>query len=75
MVNAVLRRVSREKKFEFEFADEIEKISVETSHPRWLIENWIEQFEFEETEKIAEANNEDSQIGISLYAEFLQQRS
>lgn len=58
LVNAVLRKVSQEKKFEFEFVDNIEKISIETSHPRWLIENWIEQFGIEETEKIANANNE-----------------
>jgi 16S rRNA (cytosine967-C5)-methyltransferase len=58
LVNAVLRRVSREKNFEFEFVDSTEKISIETSHPRWLIENWIEQFGIEETEKITIANNE-----------------
>lgn len=57
LVNAVLRRASREK-IELEYADEIERISVETSHPRWLIEKWINQFGFDETGKIAAANNE-----------------
>lgn len=57
-VNAILRRAEREKIFEFEFADEIERLVSETSHPRWLIEKWIEQFGFEETEKLASANNE-----------------
>jgi 16S rRNA (cytosine967-C5)-methyltransferase len=38
-VNAVLRRFTREK-IELAFADEIERVSVETSHPRWLIEKW-----------------------------------
>ncbi|MET0753005.1 MAG: 16S rRNA (cytosine(967)-C(5))-methyltransferase RsmB [Pyrinomonadaceae bacterium] len=57
LVNAVLRRVLREK-VELDFTDEIEKISVKTSHPRWLIEKWTRQFGFEETEKLALANNE-----------------
>lgn len=56
-VNAILRRATREK-VKLTFADEIEQISVETSHPRWLIEKWISQFGVEETRKIAEANNE-----------------
>lgn len=57
LVNAVLRRVSREEVFEFNFTDPIDKISVMTSHPRWLIENWEEQFGGEIAENIAAANN------------------
>ena len=56
-VNAVLRRFTREK-VELDYADEIERVAVETSHPRWLIEKWIEQFGFAETEKLAQANNQ-----------------
>ncbi len=37
-VNAILRKFTREK-IELEFTDEVEKISVETSHPQWIIEN------------------------------------
>ncbi len=51
LVNAVLRKISREK-IELNFADEIEQISVATSHPRWLVEKWISQFGFWETEKL-----------------------
>ena len=57
LVNAILRRFTREK-IELDFADEIERIAVETSHPSWLIERWIEQFGIEQTEKLAAANNE-----------------
>jgi 16S rRNA (cytosine967-C5)-methyltransferase len=56
-VNAILRRATREK-FEPKFTDAIERISIETSHPRWLIERWIKNFGIEDTEKIAVANNE-----------------
>ena len=56
-VNAVLRRFTRER-VELDFADETEKLTVETSHPRWLIEKWIKDFGFAETARLATANNE-----------------
>lgn len=56
-VNAVLRRSTRET-IELEYADETDKIAVEASHPRWLIEKWTAQFGSEETAKLARANNE-----------------
>ena len=56
-VNAVLRRASREN-IELKFADEIDRISVNTSHPRWLIEKWRNHFGVETADKIAVANNE-----------------
>lgn len=58
LVNAALRRFTREQPIELKFSDDVERIAVETSHPRWIIERWIEQFGFEETEKLAEENNE-----------------
>lgn len=65
LVNAVLRRAAREEA-NFDFVDEIEKLSIETSHPRWLIEYWIAQFGFEETEKLAAANNETPKLVFRL---------
>jgi 16S rRNA (cytosine967-C5)-methyltransferase len=56
-VNALLRRVSKEKP-KLEFADEIERVSVEQSHPRWLIEKWSAQFGIDRAESIATANNQ-----------------
>jgi 16S rRNA (cytosine967-C5)-methyltransferase len=77
-VNAILRKFTREK-IELELANEIEKISVETSHPRWLIEKWIGEFGLEETAKLAEANNETPKMSFRFTAktteavkEFLQ---
>jgi 16S rRNA (cytosine967-C5)-methyltransferase len=55
-VNAILRRIS-EKVPTLEFADDVERVSVETSHPRWLVEKWIADFGFREAEQIAAANN------------------
>lgn len=41
-----------------ETKDDLEILSVLTSHPRWLLENWARQFGFEETKNLARANNE-----------------
>lgn len=57
MVNAILRRATREK-IEFKFEDDVEKVSIETSHPLWLLERWIGEFGKKEAFQIAAANNE-----------------
>lgn len=65
LVNAVLRRVQREQP-EFSYSDETERISVETSHPRWLVEKWITQFGLTETGELANANNSIPRIAFRL---------
>ncbi len=55
-VNAFLRRATRDESV-FTFDSDIERISVATSHPLWLIERWERQFGLETAERIAEANN------------------
>lgn len=76
-VNAVLRKFTRET-VELEFEDEVEKLAVETSHPKWLIEKWIADFGFDETSRIAAANNETPKLDYRLTAkttEATKQRS
>ena len=58
LVNAVLRKASKATSFNFHYADEIERIATETSHPVWLIKRWIDQFGIVKAESIASANNE-----------------
>ncbi len=55
--NAILRRAIKERP-KLAFIDEIERISVGESHPRWLIEKWSSDFGIDETARIAAANNE-----------------
>lgn len=55
-VNGVLRGLIRDET-QIEFADEMDRLSIETSHPRWLLEKWIGDFGFEKTSAIAHANN------------------
>jgi len=66
-VNAILRRFTREN-IELKFTDEVERISIENSHPRWLIEKWISDFGIEETEKLAKANNETPKLDFRFTA-------
>jgi len=67
-VNAILRRAAKEMDFDpaEKLTDKLEKLSVTTSHPRWLIEKWEAEFGFAETEKIASANNEIPQTSFRL---------
>lgn len=58
-VNAVLRRAVREPNYDpvSSVSDPLERISIQTSHPRWLIERWARSFGVEEAEAFATANN------------------
>ena len=56
LVNAILRRVSESTPV-LTFSDDVDQLSVETSHPRWLVEKWISDFGFETAQAIADANN------------------
>ena len=56
LVNAVLRRIG-EKLPTIRFPDDVERVSVETSHPQWLLKKWITDFGAREAEAIAVANN------------------
>ena len=55
-VNALLRRAGQTANQE-EYTDDIERISIRTSHPRWLIEKWEIDGGIEGAERLAAANN------------------
>ncbi|MGE0127273.1 MAG: 16S rRNA (cytosine(967)-C(5))-methyltransferase RsmB [Blastocatellales bacterium] len=62
-VNAVLRAAQREEGFGLGFnlnraiKNPLEKLSVETAHPPWLLERWVKRFGEEEARAMALANN------------------
>lgn len=57
LINALLRGFLRaEKKIRLP-RDPAARLAVSGSHPRWLVERWIERFGIEETEQLLEANN------------------
>ncbi|WP_153731238.1 16S rRNA (cytosine(967)-C(5))-methyltransferase RsmB [Sporosarcina obsidiansis] len=58
MVNGILRSILREGVPSLdEIGDPITRLSIETSHPEWLIRRWIEQYGMEEATAIAVVNN------------------
>ena len=69
-VNAVLRRATREPDYDpaATINDSFEKLSIETSHPPWLIEGWVQAFGFDEAAAFARANNEAAPTAIRLTA-------
>lgn len=56
LVNVVLRKIS-DGIVDLDHADDVERIAIETSHPRWLIDEWIADFGIEDAEQIAVSNN------------------
>lgn len=57
MVNGILRSVQRQGiKSLDEITDPLERLSIETSHPIWLIKRWVKQFGFEKTEQMCHEN-------------------
>lgn len=59
LANAVLRRVDRERE---DLAvqidgDEVDQLSLEYSHPRWIVARWLERYGRSETVTLLEANN------------------
>ena len=67
-VNAVLRRAARESDYDpvASGADVVSKISIEASHPPWLINRWINSFGLEEARALARANNETPPVGFRV---------
>ena len=67
-VNAVLRRAVRERDYDpaADVQDPINRISIETSHPRWLIERWSNSFGLDETSAFARANNEVAPVSFRV---------
>jgi 16S rRNA (cytosine967-C5)-methyltransferase len=60
LVNAVLRSVLRQKERftpPLTLPDPLSNITVNTSHPRWLVKRWIRRFGEDGALRLAEANN------------------
>lgn len=56
-INAVLKKAMNEKR-SLEGLDKEERLSIETSHPLWLVKMLSKQYDYQTTEKICYANNE-----------------
>ncbi|MEC4676130.1 MAG: 16S rRNA (cytosine(967)-C(5))-methyltransferase RsmB [Nitrospirota bacterium] len=61
VVNGVLRNILRRKNDftpPLEFDDPVAAISVNTSHPQWMVKRWMKRFGGHEAALLAEANNQ-----------------
>lgn len=57
LVNGILRSFQRKGAPRLDaIKDKTERLSIETSHPKWLIEFWIADYGYEITKKICESN-------------------
>jgi 16S rRNA (cytosine967-C5)-methyltransferase len=67
-INAVLRRATREPDYDpaANVSEPIDRLAIETSHPAWLIERWIDAFGYEETAAFARANNDAPPIAFRV---------
>lgn len=66
-VNGILRSVLREGTRSLdEITDSVERTSIETSHPKWLIKRWIELYGEEEATAMAHENNNPAAITMRV---------
>jgi 16S rRNA (cytosine967-C5)-methyltransferase len=57
LVNGVMRAILRQGVPPLEkIEDEVERLAVATSHPRWLVKRWVEQYGLTETKRMCETN-------------------
>ncbi|MGM0835614.1 MAG: 16S rRNA (cytosine(967)-C(5))-methyltransferase RsmB [Bacillota bacterium] len=57
VVNGVLRSIQRQGVPDLEaMKNDADRISIATSHPRWMVEKWIAQYGVENTERMCEMN-------------------
>jgi len=69
LVNAILRNFLRQhKKFEFleSQLDILEKFSIRYSHPKWLVQRWIEYWGIDEVKLLCEANNSRPRLSVRI---------
>jgi 16S rRNA (cytosine967-C5)-methyltransferase len=62
LVNAVLRTAERDRRTSLDrllesVTDPLERLSIETSHPKWLLERWTVRYGVDEARQLALSNN------------------
>ncbi len=57
LVNGILRSLQRKGVPSFDsIKDKVERLSIETSHPEWLVKLWVSDYGYETAKKICESN-------------------
>jgi 16S rRNA (cytosine967-C5)-methyltransferase len=74
--NAVLREAARNPDYDptLDATDEVEKLSIETSHPAWMIERWIRALGFQDAAMLARANNKSPSLAFRFTSRSVARR-
>jgi len=74
--NAVLREATRNPDYDptLDATDEVEKLSIETSHPAWMIERWIRALGFQDAATLACANNKSPSLAFRFTSRSVARR-
>ena len=65
-VNAIVRRLPADLRAPDSNADAISQLAIESSHPRWMVERWANQFGLEATRKLCAANNQIAPLNLRV---------
>lgn len=66
-INGVLRNIQRNGVREISgIKDPVKRLSIETSHPEWLVNRWIQQYGFQTTEAICHANLKQKPMSVRI---------
>lgn len=66
-INGVLRNVQRQGVPSLELIkDPVERLSVETSHPIWMVERWVDDYGFELTKEMCENNLTHNPLSVRI---------
>lgn len=66
LVNALLRRFSREGEPKLKSPDSAEKLSIQQSFPQWIVTRWISSFGRETAERIIKAGNQKHPVSVRV---------
>src|SRR5437870_2165759 len=74
--NAVLRGATRAPDYDptLNARDAVEKLVIETSHPRWMIERWIHALGFQDASMLARANNKPPSLAFRFTSRSMTSR-
>ncbi|MGC4117154.1 MAG: 16S rRNA (cytosine(967)-C(5))-methyltransferase RsmB [Myxococcales bacterium] len=64
-INAVLRKIAEERQIPLP-ADPIERLSIESSHPSWLIKRWMARLGEKDTAALCRADNEPAPVCVRV---------
>lgn len=66
-VNGVLRNIQRKGVPDTsKITNKVERLAIETSHPQWLVERWINQYGYEVTKAMSEANIQQKPMTVRI---------